>query len=356
MKLKSYAIVLAALGLALGLTAIGCADAGTRVNTGDVIRLKYADQNAPPGWEVVQAAQPWLAQIQNATEGKVRIEPYYSETLTKGADAWQAVRNDLADMAWAFHGYWENLTPLADVISLPMLPFTSARQASGILWQLYEKYPTLRDEFKDNQVLLTWTSTPYFLVTTGKPMRTADDLKGMKIRVTNGPPVDMMRVLGALPVTIGMPDTYLYLQKGVIDGTVASWENIISWRLYEVTRYYTYVPLFTVYFSQVMNKEVWNGLPGEVRDQIKRVSGLQGSLFWGEHMFDSAVTSGRDMVRARGYEMVEYTLPKAEQARLNQIAGVPIHEAWVKRMTDTGHPEAREILETTLQLINTYQP
>jgi TRAP-type transport system periplasmic protein len=343
-------VIIASLALA------GCSSSGSSATPAFSAKLKYADQNPPTGWEGVHAAQPWLDQITAATKNAVTFETYYSQSLFKGTDSWTSTKNGVADLAWMFHGYWANQTPLADVISLPLMPFTSAKQASGILWQLYEKYPTLRDEFKDNHVLLTFASQPYFLITNKKQVKTMEDIKGLQIRVTAGPPIDMMKLLGATPVTKGMPDTYLALQKGEIDGMAVPWEAMLSFRQYEVVKYYTYMPMFTVYFTQAMNNAKWDSLPKDVKDQINSVSALKGSLFWGENQFDTAAAEGQSLVKKQGLEMVEYTMPADELARWSAVAGQPLWDAWVKKMTDEGRPEAKDILKTTLDLIKSYKP
>ena len=76
----------------------------------------------------------------------------------------------------------------------------------------------IQDEFKDVKVLLFYTSEPYTLITRNKPVKSIEDIKGMKIRMTGGPPTDMMKLLGGVPMLIPMPDSYISLQKGVIDG------------------------------------------------------------------------------------------------------------------------------------------
>ncbi|MDP2917652.1 MAG: TRAP transporter substrate-binding protein [Dehalococcoidia bacterium] len=300
---------------------------------------------------------PWVEMVEKATNGRVKIEIYDAQTLTKAMDVWEATKSGVADMAYAFHGYWPNMTPLADVISLPFMPFKSAEQASGILWQLYEKYPVFRNQFKDNHVLLFWTTTPYFLVNAKREVKTMEDLKGMKIRVIGGPPVDSMKRLGGVPITMNMPDTYMNIQKGVIDGMGAVWEALYSYKQYEVAKYYTFVPLYTGYFSQVMNNNTWNSLPKDVQEQITNATaGLKGSTFWGRSMFDSANKEVPPVVRSKGYPMVEYTLPANELAKWSEVAGKPLWDEWVKKMESSGYPQAREILEATLNLINTYTP
>jgi hypothetical protein len=73
-------------------------------------------------------------------------------------------------------------------------------------------------------------------------------------------------------------------------------------------------------------------------------------------MFDNASAAGRAIVQQQGYEMIEYVPPADEQLKLAQIAGKPLWDAWLKEMANQGHPESRDILNTCLNLIETYQP
>src|SRR5262245_60310051 len=194
------------------------------------IKLTLADQNSPQAWGPSNALQPWVKQVEEVTKGRVKIEVFPSQTLVKGPDMWRAVRSGIADIGWCFHGYWADMTPLADVITLPFLPVKSAEQASETLWTLYEKYPALKKEFAETEPLLLYTTSPYFLLTTRKPVRVMDDLKGMKLRVPGGPPTEMTRALGAVPTPIPMPDMYQALDKGVVDGMGVPWEAVQGFR------------------------------------------------------------------------------------------------------------------------------
>lgn len=133
---------------------------------------------------------------------------------------------------------------------------------------------------------MLWTSHPYILITMKKRVKTLEDIKGLKIRVRGGPPAEQMRTFGAVPVLMPMPDTYLGLDKGVIDGMRPPWEPILAHRLYEVVKYYTIVPLSAVYFSIPTHKRRWESLPKEVQDGIASVSSLYGTRFWGRNFFD----------------------------------------------------------------------
>jgi TRAP-type C4-dicarboxylate transport system substrate-binding protein len=314
------------------------------------IVLRFAHQNPESGLSSVNASEPWLRQIEEATGGKVKIQPFYGQTLAKGKDMWEATKTGITDIGWCFHGYWPGMTPVADVISLPAMPFTTAEKGSEVLWKLYEKFPEIQNEYKDVKVLLFYTSPPYTLITVNKPVKSLADLSGMKVRMTGGPPTEMVKELGGVPMLIPMPDNYISLQKGVIDGMGAPWEAIHVWRFYEVAKYYTEVPFPAVYFSLVMNKAKWNSLPKDVQDAIMSVSGEAGSKFWGRHFFDDMRELGIEKVKEAGNGENIFALSPEERQKWIDVGGKPIWQKWVKDMEAKGVKNAQEILDTTLQL------
>jgi TRAP-type C4-dicarboxylate transport system substrate-binding protein len=331
--------------------AVLAAGLGATTAAAQEIKLTFADQNSATAWGPSNAVYPWIKRVEAATKGRVKFETYPSQTLVKGTEMWKGVRSGIVDVGWCFHGYWPDMTPLSDVITLPGLPMKSAEHGSEVLWKLYEKFPSIRKEYGDVVPVVLWTSNPYFLLTSKKQIKTMEDLKGLKIRVTGGPPTEQMKALGAVPTPVPMPDVYQALDKGVIDGMGAPWEAVQAFRLYEVATNYTMVPLSAVYFSLCANKQKWDSLPKEVRDQIMSVSGGEGSKFFGKNFFDTAEGAVIDKVKAGKHAMNRYTVPTEEVARWNKTAGEPLWEEWVKKMEGKGHKDAREILNATLQLL-----
>ncbi len=314
------------------------------------ITLRYAQQNPDTAWSTINCVEPWLKQVEKATGGKIKIDTYYGQTLLKAKDLWNGTKTGIADIGWICHGYYPNMTPLSDVISLPALPFKTAEKGSEVMWKLYEQYPEIQNEFKDVKVLLFYTSEPYILMTTQKQVKTMDDLKGLKIRMTGGPPTEMVKALGGAPLFVSMADAYISLQKGVIDGMGVPWEAIHTYRFYEVAKYYTEVPFPAVYFSIVMNKSTWNSLPKDVQTAIMSVSGLEGSKFWGRNFFDNAKPVAIDKIKEEGDADNIYQLSPEERQRWLQVGGKPIWSEWTKHMQDMGYADAPQILDTAIKL------
>ena len=130
-----------------------------------------------------------------------------------------------------------------------------------MLWKLYEKFPSIQREYADVKPLWMFTTEPFILITTKKPVKSMGDMKGLKIRMGGGPQSDQIRALGANPVLVPMAESYVALDNGVVDGGGFPWEAIMAFRFHEVVRHYTVVPMSVGHLSLAMNKAKWNSLP-----------------------------------------------------------------------------------------------
>jgi TRAP-type C4-dicarboxylate transport system substrate-binding protein len=206
-------------------------------------------------------------------------------------------------------------------------------------------------QFAENKVLLIHTSDPFLIISTKKQIKTLEDIKGMKIRVVGGAMVDAMKAIGGTPMFIPMPDNYIAMQKGTVDGVGATWEAIQAFRLHEVGKYVTVnLPLGASYFAIVMNNKTWASLPKDIQDAIMSVSGLKGSKFFGKNFFDSAKAEVPKVAKKGGYDLSVYSLPESERERWIKVAGKPVLDSWVKRMEGKGYSEARNILNQAFEL------
>jgi TRAP-type transport system periplasmic protein len=105
--------------------------------------------------------------------------------------------------------------------------------------------------------------------TTSKPVRTPNDLKGLKIRTIASPVmVDTINALGATATPMGFGDLYLGLKSGVVDGAENAPDAIWYAKHHEVSKYFTVTNHFRVPVVVVMNKAKFDALPREYQDII----------------------------------------------------------------------------------------
>lgn len=333
-------LILAVLALCLILP---CTAAWAKEN------VRVAIQNAENSWGCVASINPWLKAIPEVTNGEVTIQAYYNNTLANSRDAWNATKIGIADMAWCVQGYWPGQTPLVEVVTLPGLPFQNSRTASAAAYQLLAEFPEIAAEFKDFQPLI-FHIDPHVLMMAKKKITSPDELSGMKIRVLGGPPTTQFRALKAATVLMPMPDIYMSLQKGVLDGIDVAWEANLAFRFYELIDYYLEAPLSPSLNTVLMNKNKWNSISAEARDAIMKISGVEGSAKWGAAWSDNAKDEVLKLAAEKKPNMQVYSLDAAALEKWNQVSVLPVHEEWVKEMEKKGYSNARAILERTIEL------
>ena len=98
------------------------------------------------------------------------------------------------------------------------------------------------------------------LLSRTREVRTLSDLKGMRIRVPTEL-LNVMRDLGADPVTMPMGEVYSSLAKGVLDAVVAPADTLKSLHFGEVAKHYTQLEVPRgAYPARAMSERRWNAL------------------------------------------------------------------------------------------------
>ena len=177
-------------------------------------------------------------------------------------------------------------------------------------------------ELKDIKLLYVHAHGPG-LLHTKKPVRTLEDLKGMKIRAT-GFSAKVVEALGGVPVAMPQGDTYEALQKGVVDGTFAPIETLKGWKQAEVVKYTTecYDIGYTTAMFVVMNLDQWNSL-SEADRKIMEATATEWVGVHGE-AWDRADQVGREYTQSLGNELIP--LSAEESARWSKAVEPVIND------------------------------
>ena len=328
----------------------------SKPSTAKVINLRLAHHMSEKSHATVQGITPWVKAVEAATKGQVKITQYPGGTLVKGRDGWEGVRRGTADMALVVGGFFPGMFTATDVVSLPVLPFSSAKAAGGVMWKLHEKFPEISKEFKDIKPLVFVMSGPYHLMTTAKAGKVQDaaDWKGMKIRALGGPQTDFMKSLGAVPTTVTSSEIYTALERGIIDGAIYLDHGLQAWKLGEVVRYLNTQPISFGHGSISMNLKTWNNLPKDIQNQIMSVSGLKGSEDLNTRWYDAFDREAELAKFAKeGYKTEIYQLTPAQRAEWRALSG-KVWQTWLDKVSRMG-VDGQKIIDAALQFAKEYE-
>lgn len=312
---------LAAIIIGLGLTA--------SVEAQD-ITLRLHQFLPSPATVPSQILKPWAEAIEQESGGRIRIQHFDAMSLGgTPPELFDQAREGVADITFAIAGYTPNRFPKTEAFELPFI-MTSAEATSHAFWDLIES-DLQEGEYKDVQILAGWVHGPG-AIHSKDPVRSMADLDGMKLRAPTRVSNDLLRQLGATPVGIPLPATAESLSKGVIDGTVISWEVVPALRLHELVSNHTDFAgnngLYTTALLLVMNKDKYDALPEDLRMIMDKHSGAVLSAFGGKTMQESD-QRGRDAAVASGNEII--LLDEAEVEHWREAA-LPVYDRWYKVM------------------------
>src|SRR3989304_1272334 len=185
----------------------------------EVIKLKFANYFPPTHMNSVMMGK-YCEELNKKLAGKVELTQYTGSRLLSAPKMAAGVAGGIADIGLSNFSYTRGRFPVMEIMELP-LGFPSAWIAGHVANDFYNKYQP--KDFEAYQALM-FSSAPVLVIqTVSKPVKTLDDLKGMKLRGT-GRIGDIVKALGATPIPLEAPDLYDGLKRNVIEGAFISSE------------------------------------------------------------------------------------------------------------------------------------
>ena len=275
-------------------------------------------------------AGEWAKEVEKRTQGKVKITIFPGGTLTPAPTCYDGVVKGISDLGMSVLAYTKGKFPLTEVIDLP-LGYTSGAAATRLINQYFAKFkPKELDEVK---VLYLHAHGPGILHTK-KAVNQLEEIKGLRIRCT-GTVTEIVKALGAVPLSMPMGETYDALNRGMAEGSMAPIESLEGWKWGEVVKFTTesFGSAYSTAFFVVMNKEKWDTLPADVQKTIDKVSAE-----WVEKtgkLWDDVDKSGREFSLKLGNKII----PLSSQENQRWAAAArPVLDDYVKRMKEKGLP------------------
>lgn len=298
----------------------------------------------PPTHFMEEEIQKFSTELDKATDGRIKITSYPGASLAAPDEQFDAAATGSVDISLSVHGYTPNQFPLTSVMELPFMS-GSAVEGSANLWKLYNEFDEFDDEYAGTVPLWLYTTDPGQLFTVGKPVKSIEDLKGMRIRSPSAETSEWLKALGAIPVSMPMNENFEALERGVVDGTIAPWEAVKTWGLDEVIDYATVGNFYSTTMFVVMNEDIWNGLSEEDQETIKELTGEKMAKNTGG-IFDQFGKEAVEQAKEKGVEVYELSDKDLEEWK-KYID--PTIEKWIKKAEDKGLP-GQKVFDRAVEL------
>jgi len=338
---KLFVLTITILVLA-GTILAGCTPStpgGGPSDTGKSVNLKFATF-IPPFDVYAEQMGAWAKELEEATNGRIKVTFYHAESLVKMPNLFDAVAAGTADIAMID----SNLTPerlaISGCMTLPMV-FTHAAQAQQTMWALLEKYAQFSNEYDPVRVI--WCHNPATSDAYGnKQMQTLADLQGVKIACVTPYEVLSWKALGATPVSMGPTEMFTALERGVVDAASGDFNQAFIWKHFEITKFRTDNIDITARVSPIiMNKKTIENLPSDLKPIFEKVTdGARWSKETGlafEGFFNNVAIKTIKEYDQKAGNPPFYVLPDAERQKwLEKV--LPVRDTWANEIEKKGLP------------------
>ncbi|MDD3251461.1 MAG: TRAP transporter substrate-binding protein [Lachnospiraceae bacterium] len=226
--------LLLAVCLFSAATLSGCASAtgGKRI-----VRISHGQSEEHPEHIGLLAFKNY---VEERLGDRYEVQIYPNEILGAAQKAIELTQTGAIDFVVAGTANLETFDKTYEIFSMPYL-FRSEEIYQNFMnnREYMETIYTSTDE--SGLEVLTWYNAGTRNFYAKKPIRTPEDLRGLKIRVQQSPAsVNMVKTFGAAASPMGFGEVYTAIQQGVIDGAENNELALTNNKHGEVAKYFSY--------------------------------------------------------------------------------------------------------------------
>jgi tripartite ATP-independent transporter DctP family solute receptor len=208
--------------------------------------------------------------IGRETQGEFRLDVFPESRL--GPDPQMFA--DLRDGTLEFYMSGALLGGVAPTSALPLMPFVFGDSTAVFAALDGALGGMIRRELADaglHAFRRSWQNGFHHITTSTRPIHTAADFAGLKIRTPGGEiAADFFKTLGAEAGMVPFSGMYQALKEKRFDGQSDPLGVVQSLRLYEVQHYLSLTGHWWTGFTLLANANAWAALPGEIRAVVER--------------------------------------------------------------------------------------
>ncbi len=278
------------------LALAGCGE----ISKARTLKLAHSLDNTHP----VHKGMEYMAErLAEKSGGSLQIEIYPSGQLGSERQCLELLQIGSLSMTKVSAAVMENFAPNIQVLSLPYI-FKDKEHSFRVLDSEIGKKLLTQSERYWLRGLAYFDAGQRSFYTKDHPIRTPDDLKGLKIRVQESPTaISLVRALGGAPTPISWGEIYTALQQGVVDGAENNPPSFyITGRHYEVCKYYSLNEHTAVPDILIIGTIAWNRLTPQQQQWLQEAA-YEAALYQ-RKLWAEAEKQALEEVQKAGVEVI----------------------------------------------------
>lgn len=292
--MKKFALSLM-VGMAVALTCF----AADPVKKPIVLKLGHI-QSETDLWQL--GAAKFAELVDAKTKGEVQVKLFPNSTLGNDRDMAEGLQIGSVDFA-LIAGVLGNFEPSIQIMELPFL-FKDEAHLRKVMYgpigdQLLEKLL----KSSDIRGLAFWERGPRHL-TSNKPVNSLADVKGLKIRVPEIPPIiAAWKAMGTNPTPMAWGEVYTGLQQNVIEAQENPIPYIYAGKIFEVQKYIALTSHKFEYVIIAMSNKAWLKLNPEQQKAVKEAA-AEATKYENKLVFEKSDDMFKDL-QAKGMKVTK---------------------------------------------------
>ena len=249
------------------------------------------------------ASLQFAEKVKAKTGGRITVQVFPNGALGSDPQMIGAVRGGTLDITLTGNPFFTGMAPQLNVLDLPFL-FSSRAHVAKVLDGSIGDGLRKQLEGSNLKALATWEVGWRNLTNSRRPVATAADIKGLKIRTTPNPAhVKAFSLLGAVPTPMSFTELFTALETKTVDGQENPVTLILNAKFFEVQKHLSLTRHAFTSAPLVMNKAKFDALAPDLQQALTSTA-LEMAVAQ-RKMNEDAEGSSLDALKKAGMQAVE---------------------------------------------------
>ena len=281
------------------------------------LEIKFADIH-PAGYPTVVAEENMGKALTKESNGELTFKYFHGGVLGSEKEVVEQAQVGAVQMTRVSLGIVGPVVPDVNVFNMPFIFRDQAHMRAVIDGDVGDAILDKITQSEFGLVALAWMDGGTRNIYTKKPVRSLEDLKGMKIRVQGNPMfIETINAMGGNGIAMDTGEIFSALQTGVIDGAENNPPTLLEHNHFQNAKFYSLTGHLILPEPIVMSKITWDKLTPEQQTLVKKAA--KAAQLEERALWDAKSASSEEKLKAQFDGVVRSFVPMHSIVRIDEV-------------------------------------